>query len=196
MTSGTDFSQRIKSIEHFRNLRTAAFEFESTGKFMDYWFSLPKRGLVPDKSQIELRGLGRMAVSILMLQSDVSGDWRVRLAGTAIVGRWGFEPTNSGFLDSVAPQNRVRLDGIFAQLFDTPCGVIIGFEELYTSGRILKAELPIFPLRQTEGQPNFLLGLVSGEEQPDHSNREELLAMSFYNIESVRYLNIGAGIPA
>lgn len=195
MTSGTDFSQRIQSIENFRNLR-ASFEFEPAGSFADYWFGLPKRGLVPEKSQVSLRGLGRMAASVLMLQSNALGDWLVRLAGTAIGERWGYEPTNSGFFDSVAPQHRARLDGIFAQLIDTPCGVHIGFEELYTSGRVLKAEFVVFPLRQAEGQPSFLFGLLPGEARADHSNRDELLAMSFYNITSVRYLNVGAGIPA
>lgn len=190
-----DFSQRIESIQNFRRLRTVPFTHEATGKFIDYWFNLPKQGLIPVKSGVDLRGLRGLAANALMLEYGDDGSCRVRLAGTAHTARWGFEPTNTEFFDIVAPQNRERLAGVFAGLFDTPCGVVIEAEELYASGQVCKTETVLFPLQQNGKQTRILLGMGFGEKPGIPPEQNELLAMAFYKINSASYVNIGAGIP-
>lgn len=196
MADTNDLARRSELIEDFRRSQQQQHLFAASSKFINYWYSLPKKGLLPEKSSVKLSGLGPLAPGAVMLQQNRDNRYRIRLFGTANLFRWGIEATDAALFDFVAPHSQQRLGEIFAALTATPCGVILNASELYTSGRLSQIEIVLLPLRRAEGGPQILLGMMSGAPQANFQTPDDLLAMAFHSIGQVRYLNVGAGIPA
>lgn len=183
-------------ISYVRGDQLSVFKHPATKKYINYWHALPKIGLIPEKSELSLSGLGYMAAGAVMLESNRESTYRIRLFGTANVHRWGFEATNTVLFDYVAPQNQLRLAEIFDALHALPCGVVMVGQELYTSGQILEIETALFPVQVALGQPPILFGVMSRLGTLEPNMPDALLASAFYKIQSATYLNVGGGIPA
>ena len=130
-----------------------------------------------------------------MLELGNAMDCRIRLIGTGITGRWGFDPTHSNFLDLTAPQNRDAIAAHTAKLHKHPCGLILLGDEYYTSGRVMPCETVLLPVWTGDGRSNILFGLMTS----DAGGLEvggDVMASAFYTLSKVRFINIGAGVPA
>ncbi len=194
MAANNGIEQRSAAIKKLRESQSKPYMYDKIGKFIDYWFGLPKTGLMPDKSAIEPRSIMQMLPGVIMLESaNAPGHYRIRLFGTANAARWGFEATGAEYLDFAAPQQHKALVETFSQLHKQPCGVILNGDELYTSGRVLRNEMALFPVRTDTPGQEILFGLIIADAGT--VNGEDTLASVFYTINKVHYVNIGAGIP-
>lgn len=195
MTANSNIFNRIKSIRRLRKSGTGICAFHETGEFIEYWFRLPKIGLVSDKSEIHPRNIMDQLPSIIMLDLGGGTDCRIRLIGTGITGRWGFDPTNSDFFDIITPQNRDIIAAPLAKLHKQPCGVILLGDEHYTSGRMVRSETVLLPVYTANSGSDTLFGMITSDAG-DKEAEGDVMASAFYNLTKVDFINIGAGVPA
>lgn len=195
MTELGKFFNRMKSVKQLQKSHSGICDFNETVEFIEHWFRLPKIGLVSDKSKIQPRSIIEQLPSIIMLELGGALDCRIRLIGTGITGRWGFDPTNSDFLDLTAPQNRDAISAPLAKLHKQPCGVILLGDEHYTSGRMIRSETVLLPVHTGNSETSTLFGLITSDAG-GLDVEGDVMASAFYNLSKVHFINIGAGVPA
>ncbi len=184
------------SIFRLKGNQAGLYKYAPTSKFADFWFSLPKMGLVPQKSSIEPRRIVDLLSGVLMLELNPdSGVYSIRLSGTGNSGRWGFDATNRHYLSFTPPQQHGAISSKFAKLMEHPCGLVMVSNELYTSGRIVLTETILFPMRTPDHKGHILFGLITAEPDEDRAVAGDLLACLHYAISAAHFINIGAGIP-
>ncbi|MFZ5913826.1 MAG: PAS domain-containing protein [Pseudomonadota bacterium] len=194
MTKLGNFFNRMKAISRLHESRSGIYDFNETGEFIKYWFQLPKMGLISDKSKINPRNIMEQLPNVIILDLGSGTDCRIRLIGTGITGRWGFDPTNSNFLDLIAPQNRDAIADHMAILHKQPCGVILLGDEHYTSGQMVRSETVLLPVHSGHNEANTLFGLITSVAS--HMELDgDIMAAAFYNLTNIRFINIGAGVP-
>ena len=191
-----DTTRPTAAIYRLKGYQAGPFKFEQTGKFADYWFSLPKLGLVPHKSSIEPRRMTALLPGAIMLEINSAGRGiRVRLSGTGNSERWGFEMTNGNYLNFIPPQQHFTICQRFDQAIEHPSGLVLISNELYTSGRTRLTETVLFPMRTREPDRAILFGLITADTERDAGLSGDLLASLHYTISTAQFINIGAGIP-
>lgn len=196
MTNGRIFEGRYEAINRLRENQSRPYLYDRTGKFIDYWFNLPKKGLVPKKSSIAPRGMLSLLPGVIMLEKRQTADgYRIRLFGTGNTARWGFEATNANYLNFAPPQQHNAISEKFSHITGHPCGLILSGDELYTSGRIVRNEMALFPVSMDEPGNIILFGLITAASDQGMEYAGDILASAFYTIAAVHYVNIGAGIP-
>jgi len=186
--------KRSASIRHFKQAQSRPYFFDQSVEFVNYWFKLPKQGLIPERKSVEPRDMLGLLPDVIILEADSNSvDYRIRLIGTRNVERWGFEPTNSNYLNYAAPQQQSVLSELFSQVHRSPCGLILVGNELYTTGRVVRNEMILMPILQGK---RMLLGIISadtGYSSMDYGS--DTLASVFYSITASHFINIGAGVP-
>lgn len=196
MKNIADAGKPTATIHRLRKTQPQAYKYDLTRRFIDYWFSLPRLGLVPQKSSIEPRKMLNMLPGAIMLEKNPGADgFRIRLLGTRNSERWGFEATGADYLNFTPPQHSADILNDFSKLNSFPCGLVICSDELYTSGRIVRTEMVLFPFRTNEADQSILFGVITAEPDHDIMSDRDILATLNYWISSVNFINIGAGIP-
>lgn len=198
MENRKDIGSLSDAIQRLRTQQSRPYHHDRTGKFIDYWFSLPKKGLMPKKSDIDPRGMLSLLPGTIMLEKQQKVDgYRIRLIGTQNTTRWGFEATNANYLNFAPPQQHSVISEIFSHITEHPCGLILSGDELYTSGRIVRNEMALFPVSTNDPENRILFGLITAMTERDTETKygEDTLASLFYTISATHYVNIGAGVP-
>lgn len=191
-----DLVRRSAAIHRLRENKNRQFQYDQTGKIIDYWFNLKKKGLIPEKSGINPRDMLMLLPGAVMLEKNqASGGYRIRLLGTGNVARWGFEATNANYLNFAPPQQHNAISESFLHIIEQPCGLILTGDELYTSGRTVHNEMALFPVRTDDPGQAILFGLITAAPDQATGYASDVLASVFYTISKVHYINIGAGVP-
>jgi hypothetical protein len=184
------------SIFGLKSNQTGPYKYAPTGKFADYWFGLPKIGLMPLKSGIEPRRIIDLLPGVIMLElNPENGAYCIRLSGTGTSKRWGFDATHGNYLAITPPQRHGAISRKFEKLMEHPCGLVLISNELYTSGRIIQTETVLFPMRTLGPGRHILFGLITAEPDEDGAVAGDLLACLHYAISAAHFINIGAGVP-
>ena len=195
MAGNNGILHRSATVHRFREMQSKTFLYDKTGAFLNYWFKLSKKGLTPEKSSIHPGDMISLLPGVLMLETDEKmAQFRIRLFGTGNVDRWGFEATNTNYLDLVAPQQHPALLKNFSHALRNPCGLVLTGDELYASGRVARIEMILMPVHIENRDNAILLGIMTAD--PDSPTRygDDTLASLFYTISSVNLINIGAGV--
>ncbi|HEX4889541.1 MAG TPA: hypothetical protein VFW37_04085 [Alphaproteobacteria bacterium] len=173
MKNIADAGKPTATIHRLRKTQPQAYKYDLTRRFIDYWFSLPRLGLVPQKSSIEPRKMLNMLPGAIMLEKNPGAD----------------------YLNFTPPQHSADILNDFSKLNSFPCGLVICSDELYTSGQIVRTEMVLFPFRTNEADQSILFGVITAEPDHDIMSDRDILATLNYWISSVNFINIGAGIP-
>lgn len=188
--------KRSDSIRLFKQAQSRPYFFDQSAEFVNYWFKLPKQGLIPERKSVEPRDMLGLLPDVIILEADSnSADYRIRLIGTRNVERWGFEPTGSNYLNYAAPQQQAVLTELFSQVSKYPCGLILVGNELYTSGRVVRNEMILMPVQPILQGKRMLLGIISADTGTNLDYGSDTLASVFYSITASHFINIGAGVP-
>ena len=187
--------KRLESIGKFRTSHANICKSDITALVANYWFSLPKLGLIPERKEIQPRAIASVLPHIVLLEQTDNIGLNIRLFGTGNTERWGLEPTGTDFLSWVTPDSRDAIVAALSTLHTTPCGVIIHGDELYVSGEQVRTESAFFPMRPAEGRARVLFGSIVMVGDPGIADTERTLASAFYRLSDIHYINIGAGIP-
>jgi len=167
----------------------------SVGRLLAHWRGLGM-GAVPCKTRLDPSAVPRALLpNMTLYERREPGVFHVRLVGTGIVERIGFDTTGSNYLDFVPGAGREQTRRFFDTLLDRPCGGYLIVEEIFAEGRQSLVELLRLPLAGADGRPRFLLSAseeidVRGYEDPPPRPRLNAIA------RRADYVDMGSGLPA
>ncbi|MCF8469553.1 MAG: PAS domain-containing protein [Parvibaculum sp.] len=159
-------------------------------QFFSYWDSLPKDGLVPDRSDFSPVGIARLmsAVTILEIISDEL--ILQRLAGTGVCRAIGFDPTGRNTLDLIAAKARPRYLDLIRSQTSHPCGrwnIICTRRD----NMVERAEVVALPMRYRRSGHWMIIAYFA----PLKPIAYEPGPYEILSYEDIRWIDIGAGVP-
>lgn len=160
--------------------------------FSAYWRSLPKTGLVPERSAFRPDALPHLLPYLIILECRAPDDIRYRLIGSH---HERYNPIRAGLSVTVmaAESGSAReMQQRIWNLVTRPCGAHVHFTMEHTIG-VSQMESLSFPLYGPAGE-KFSIGLVLQRKRT--ASFKEPLGWRVGGGASFRYIDIGAGLPA
>jgi hypothetical protein len=160
----------------------------------EYWFSLPKIELVPDRNEFKPEHVPTLLpyMGIHELVSPV--EVKMRLAGGEIERAYGQTLAGRNYLDFVEHDRRRNALRAFQLVCEHPAGMLAQLRSMTTEGQILTHETIAFPMRATNGQINLIYFCSSDaiERRPVVKPPSQ---MQVIKVLKRTYIDIGAGVP-
>lgn len=126
-------------------------------ELLQYWGTLLDGRTPPPKSKFDPGQVRRILPHLLIYQRITRQDFQIRLMGTAVVGRVGFEATGRNVLEVISAASRDATASALNKVLDQPCGHYAIVEDLLKSGRKVEVEVIRFPLLDTDGTAQFIV---------------------------------------
>lgn len=166
--------------------------------FETFWRAQPKAGLIPSRSEFRPERATRFLKNIILLKAldDSTGPLMVRLLGSAIQFRIQRDIAGQDVLDYLSPVHRDGARESVRLVQSQPCGLWQVMALHYERGFSQKFELTAFPLRDPDGSPSMLLGLVVPLEEAVAALPVQGKAMLVDTASAFCWLDLGAGLPA
>jgi hypothetical protein len=136
--------------------RGLSFESAKSAAFVDYWFSLPKQGLIPSRRDFDPCEQGPVLSSYVIHQLVSPELIRVHLAGTGVREQYGFETTGRNYLEFVDEWRRKVASRSLFLICEHPCGLLASLRSETRSGRIIKNESVGLPMRDNNGDASLI----------------------------------------
>lgn len=160
-------------------------------RFFDYWDSLPRVGLVPDRSAFNPAKIADLMRAVTILEIRSPAEIEIRLAGTAVCEAMGFEATGRNGLDLVAPDARPGYLKLIAAQVDQPCGRWNVLRVRQAGGAIMRSEAITLPMLHAQSGHHMILSYFGTIETVGYEEGSyQILAY-----EDTRWIDIGAGVP-
>lgn len=177
----------------YQTLESIEFATSQARCYADYWESLPKIDLIPMRSSFDPVDVVPILPGFSVHEFQSSDMILVRLAGTAVVERFGYEPTGGNHLDSINPKRRQSAYHALSNIIRQPCGMVVHVRMFRKSGVWIDCEVLGLPFRSENGEANVAIYHSNNLSGPTpHS-------LSDTKIDSMplwrEYLDIGAGVP-
>lgn len=158
----------------------------------DYWKSLPKTGLVPDRSSFDVLQIARAMPDLMMVEYISDREAHFRYAGTRVTDCLGFDPTKRSYLELLAPDAFDQYLEATRAVLTTPCAAKFNVIAQAATGYVMKFEVMDFPLLNKAADTAIILAHVSMVETVDYTGDmnfriREIVPLSWYDI--------GAGVP-
>lgn len=163
--------------------------------FARYWWHLRDQcGGVPDKSAFDPGQVKPALPMILLHDLGTPGKSVLRLIGTAIAERYGFDATGHDYLEFVSPERRETAYHELIKTASHPCGMRILIECSYKSGKTTVGESIGFPFKGRDGHKLMMFcDQLIDAPRLDLNQREEPL--QFHTVRERDYVDIGFGEP-
>ena len=172
------------------------FESSRCQRLHDYWWELKRacEQAVPKKSDFNPAAVKNILPHILMHDLGIPGRSILRLVGTGIVDRMGFDPTGKDYVEFVSED---RKESAYQELFKTasfPCGMKVIIEGRYESGQIHVSESLGYPLiADNDDRP--LMVFVDDVIEKIEWHQKADKQVEYYKVRQRDYIDIGFGIP-
>lgn len=149
-------------------VRLAEFDAVSpariTSDLRDYWESLRKGRAVPDRADVEPRGIRRALDYAFILERIAPGAARFRLAGRHLVDLMGMEVRGMPVCSFVGPASRGRLSDLLESVFKAPQIAELWLEAPAEYSRpALSGRMLLLPLKSDLGDITRALGCLVAE---------------------------------
>jgi len=152
--------------------------------------------VVPDRSRIVPESMGRLLADCLVM--DIEGpelEPVIRLAGSRVVDRWGFEPRGMRFRDCMPGEHTEQHIAALRDASRQPCGLRLMREVMRRHGLAYHAEICFLPVHHDERGVCQLFG-VSDSDERAHTVDARANPAARESALEITYLDLGAGIPA
>ncbi len=148
---------------------------------------------MPVRSDFDPVAIPSLLPHIAIHDLSVENDSILRLVGTGLVHRFGFDPTNKSYR-SVVPEDRQEVAiRALRDMAEFPYGMHVIIDWLYATGYRQNAESVGFPLRQNGGGTLLIFIDIPFEDSVrDVLHRTELKGIGVLERELI---DIGAGLP-
>ncbi|WP_419903105.1 PAS domain-containing protein [Kiloniella sp.] len=162
----------------------------------DYWWEIKHSSdqTVPKRSDFDPAAVKDILPHILMHDLGTPGRSILRLVGTGVVDRLGFDPTGRDYVEFVSED---RKEEAYNELFKTasfPCGMRVVVEGRYQSGQTHISEALGYPLSANrDGHPLIIFVDDLIEKIEWHQKYDKQL--EYYKIKQRDYIDIGFGVP-
>ena len=171
---------------------TADYLGPVAAEFLAAWSLLPKRDYVPDRQSFDPMTLPRILPALTILQRLADDEWRFRVIGTEIEGRWGRRLTGLNYTEIVAPVAAAIMRREFGEIVQRPCGSWSTRRVEFTSGKLVMVETLRLPLRAKDGSSSLILSCSC--ELPGRTTHGRDQPRTIISMVQQRFLDIGAGV--
>ncbi|WP_120498389.1 PAS domain-containing protein [Kiloniella sp. EL199] len=162
----------------------------------DYWWELKYSSgqTVPRKSDFNPAAIKNILSHILIHDLSTLGKSILRLVGTGITNRLGFDPTGRDYSEFVAKDRKGDAYKELYKVASFPCGMRAILEGYYESGLVHVSESVGYPLSSDKGDYHFLVFIDDVIEKIEWHQRED--KQLYYNkVRQRDYIDIGFGTP-
>lgn len=169
---------------------------EQPSRFHAYWWTL-RDGCgdrVPDWTEMDPAAIKPALPFVLLHDLGTPDSSIIRLAGTAMVDRYGFDPTGRNYLDFVSEDRRETAYRELIRTSTHPCGMRVVVEVRYVSGKRTVAESLGYPFTGRNGQP-LMMFVDEMTEEPVHDLDQRSKPMEVFLVRERDYVDVGFGTP-
>ena len=163
-------------------------------RFADYWLSLPRTDLIPQRRDFDPAALARILNTFMIFEIVSPDHVLIRLAGTTVIEHYGREITGRNYLDFRTAEERQMVGAAMAQVARHPCGQRVVHRVKAGDGSDRMSEAFGLPMRDDDGKPTLLFYQIDGLRLDDFKSREERY-LSEITVSSLDFYDIGNGIP-
>jgi hypothetical protein len=175
--------------------RAVGFETAECRAFAAYWSSLPRAAAgAPRRRDFDPCALPSLLPHMLIHDLTEPGESRLRLVGTRIVDRFGFDPTGRSYLSLVPEVRRAGALAALRAMADTPCAMRVVVEWGYLNGFRQEGESFGLPFCAGPSGMHLIFVDVPIDRLSYHSSQRG--AISALGVRDREYIDIGAGLPA
>ncbi|MBM3534861.1 MAG: PAS domain-containing protein [Alphaproteobacteria bacterium] len=175
--------------------RHIEFEHEQAASFADYWYSLPKRDLIPSRCAFDPCTQGPILATYI-IQELVSQEFiKLRLVGTKHREGFGSDVTGRNYLDFVEPERRPKAARAIHLVCTHPCGMLVRLVATTEAGLAYQNETFALPMRDNDGVARLVYYQSNSVPRAEHRDAE---SDKLRNVGVARrtFIDIGAGVPA
>ena len=162
--------------------------------FANYWFGLPRQGLVPTRRDFDPCTQGPI-LSTYVIHELISPDFiRVHLAGTGVREQYGTEITGTNYLDFVEGWRKENASRSLVVICEQPCGILAHLRARTATGKEVINESIGLPMRDNSGAVRLIYYQSNTVFEEGYRDPEEDMLMTL-EIEDETHFDIGAGLP-
>lgn len=162
--------------------------------FANYWFGLPRQGLVPARRDFDPCTQGPI-LSTYVIHELISPDFiRVHLAGTGVREQYGTEITGTNYLDFVEGWRKENASRSLFVICEQPCGILAHLRARTATGKEVINESIGLPMRDNSGAVRLIYYQSNTVFEEGYRDPEEDMLMTL-EIEDETHFDIGAGLP-
>jgi len=174
--------------------RGIAFETERSVAFADYWHGLPKRDLVPSRTDFEPAAVSGLLPTFIIHDLVSPEQIVIRLAGTKLREGFGFDATGRNYLDFVDPARRPKAARAIFLVTTQPCGMLVRLISRTKAGVTYLNETFALPMRDNDGQARLVYYQSNDLPLPEYRDAasDQLVRL---DLAGRTFIDIGAGIP-
>lgn len=171
------------------------FIHELNLEYLRHWTSLRQDRTLPKKSDFMPEEIPRLLPFFAIYELMSRDLIKIRLAGTEMIRRHGFESTGTNYLDLVEPGRRPKASEAFWQIASCPCGMRVVLRQRYAGGIIQDTEALGLPVHNDQGDSPLQYYTScpierEGEMKNDLLHRSEVLT-----VLEREFIDLGAGVP-
>lgn len=175
--------------------RHVGFQTAECRAFGAYWSSLPRApGQAPQRRDFDPCALPSLLPHMLIHDLSEPAESRLRLVGTRIAERFGFDPTGRSYLSLVPEPRRPGALAALRAMADTPCAMRVVVEWGYVNGFRQEGESFGLPFRAGPSGMHLIFVDVPIDRVSYHSSQRG--ALSALGVRDRAFIDIGAGVPS
>lgn len=163
--------------------------------FAEHWLSLRDGGLLPDVKAFKPEAVPHLLEAFVIYDLESRDMIRIRLAGSAIIARHGFNSTGTNYLDLVAPERRAKASEAFWSIASQPCGMRVVLSHEYANGLYAETEALGLPMAVPEGKPPRLYYTGQEIQNAWRLRIGETGPTQKLGVLRRDFIDIGAGVP-
>lgn len=187
MDNGTQNTHNV--INMTQQTRNAAFA--PLSQLEAYWEGLRGTRLMPNRSEIDPRGIEQALEFSFIVERIAPGIARLRIAGSHLSDLMGMEVRGMPLTSFISPNSRRRVSDALEEVFETPATCVIDLYSDQSSGMPqLEGRMVLMPLKSDLGDVSRILGaLVTCGEKGRSPRRFDVTQVT------VRPIVPGAAMP-
>ncbi len=172
------------------------FANDKSKEFYDYWLSMPREGLVPERNSFRPENVPSLLPNF-MIYELVSSDYiKIRLLGSALSEKFGADSAGAGenYLDFVEPHRKAIASEALWSVVNKPCGIRVVVEQVLKSGLTVRMESIGLPLlNEGDGNPVILFqkNELDCERRVPDVDKDPIRYLKLLRRE---FIDIGAGL--
>lgn len=163
--------------------------------FAAYWGSLPRTpGGVPRRRDFDPCALPSLLPHMLIHDLSDPANSVLRLVGTRIVERLGFDPTGRSYLSLVPEERRPSALACLRAMADLPCGMHVVIEWGYSNGFRQEGESFGLPFTTEAGGTHLIF--VDMPIDRSFYDPKQSGTLAALGVRDRTYIDLGAGVPS
>ncbi|WP_299737080.1 PAS domain-containing protein [uncultured Roseobacter sp.] len=137
-----------------------------------YWEALRGGRLMPNRSEIDPRGIEQALEYSFIVERIAPGIARLRIAGSHLSDLMGMEVRGMPLTSFITPGSRRQLSDILEEVFETPATCTLQLHSEQTAGMPpLEARMVLMPLKSDLGDVSRILGALVSVGESGRSPR-------------------------